>query len=285
MKFLTDAATWRRPVLLTAAGLLTIVVAMPAQAQTCTPAVAASELVKAGTLVMSTNPTLPPMQFVDSSGELKGMRVTLGNEIAKRLCLKPEYVRIEFSAMIPGLQAGRWDLINTGIFWTEERAKLMQMVQYESQAISISVAKGNPLKIAKPEDLAGKTIGVEIGGFEERKIKELDKALTDKGMKPITIRTFDNFATAYQALRAGQTQGTVSIDATAAEYAKRGEFDRALSGLFPTPVALAMKSKVLSEAVVKVLNDMQKDGSYKKLMDEYGLLANDKPFKVNGPSS
>jgi polar amino acid transport system substrate-binding protein len=266
-----------------AAGLA--VLAVPAYAQSCTPAVPNSELVKPGTLVMSTNPTLPPMQFVDSSGELKGMRVTLGNEIAKRLCLKPEYVRIEFSAMIPGLQAGRWDLINTGIFWTEERAKIMQMVQYESQAISISVTKGNPLKITKPEDLAGRTLGVELGGFEERKIKELDKTLTEKGLKPMTIRTFDNFATAYQALRAGQTEGTVSIDATAAEYAKRGEFDRALSGLFATPVALAMKNKTLSEAVVKVLNDMQQDGSYQKLMEEYGLLANTKPFMINGPSS
>jgi polar amino acid transport system substrate-binding protein len=266
-----------------AAGLAALTV--PAHGQSCTPAVANSELVKPGTLVMSTNPTLPPMQFVDSSGELKGMRIRLGNEIAKRLCLKPEYVRIEFSAMIPGLQAGRWDVINTGIFWTEERARMMHMVQYESQAISISVSKGNPLKISKPEDLAGRTIGVELGGFEERKIKELDKALTAKGLKPITIRTFDNFATAYQALRAGQTEGTVSIDATAAEYAKRGEFDRALSGLFATPVALAMKNKTLSEAVVKVLNDMQQDGSYQKLMEEYGLLSNTKPFMINGPSS
>lgn len=267
--------------LLLALGLT--VLALPAYAQACKPAVADSELVKPGTLVMSTNPTLPPMQFVDSSGELKGMRVTLGNEIAKRLCLKPEYIRIEFSAMIPGLQAGRWDLINTGIFWTEERAKIMQMITYESQAISISVAKGNPLKVAKPEDLAGRSVGVELGGFEERKLKELDKMLTDKGLKPINIRTFDNFATAYQALRAGQTEATVSIDPTAAEYAKRGEFDRALNGLFPTPVALAMKSKPLADAVVKVLNDMQKDGYYSKLMNEYGLLANTDAFAIKGP--
>lgn len=283
MTLQSNSITRRTLLPLVAMGVIAL--AGPALAQTCKPAVADSDLVKPGTLVMSINPTLPPMQFVDSAGELKGMRVTLGNEIAKRLCLKPEYIRIEFSAMIPGLQAGRWDVINSGTFWTEERAKLMQMVQYESQAISISVSKGNPLKITKPEDLSGKSVGVELGGFEERKIKELDKTLTDKGMKPITIRTFDNFATAYQALRAGQTEGTVSIDATAAEYAKRGEFDRALSGLFPTPVALAMKNKTLSGAIVKVLNDMQKDGSYKKLMDEYGLLANEKPFAVNGPSS
>jgi len=260
-----------------------LVFALPAFAQSGKPAVADSELVKPGTLVMSTNPTLPPMQFVDSAGELKGMRVTLGNEIAKRLCLKPEYIRIEFSAMIPGLQAGRWDIINTGIFWTEERAKMMQMVPYEQQAISISVAKSNPLKIAKPEDLAGRTVGVKLVGFEERKTKELDKTLTDKGLKPMTIRTFDNFATAYQALRAGQTEASVAIDATAAEYAKRGDFDRALSGLFGTPVALAMKSKALSDAVVKVLNDMQKDGYYGQLMAEYGLLANTEPFAIKGP--
>lgn len=268
--------------LLLALGLT--VLAAPAFAQACKPAVADSELVKPGTLVMSTNPTLPPMQFVDSTGVLKGMRITLGEEIAKRLCLKPEYIRIEFSAMIPGLQAGRWDLINTGIFWTEERAKMMQMINYEAQAISISVAKGNPLKVTKPEDLAGRSVGVELGGFEERMLKALDKQLTDKGLKAINIRTFDNFATAYQALRAGQTEATVSIDPTAAEYAKRGEFDRALHGLFPTPVALAMKSKPLADAVVKVLNDMQKDGSYAKLMEEYGLLANKDAFAIKGPS-
>jgi polar amino acid transport system substrate-binding protein len=253
-------------------------------AQTCTPKVPASALVKPGTLVMSTNPTLPPMQFVDSAGVLKGMRITLGDEIARRLCLKPEYIRIEFSAMIPGLQAGRWDVINTGIFWTEERAKLMKMIQYEAQAVSISVAKGNPLKIAKPEDLAGRSVGVELGGFEERKLKELDAEIKAKGLRPINIRTFDNFATAYQALRAGQTEATVTIDSTGAEYAKRGEFDRAISGLFPTPVALAMKNDDLANAIVGVFNEMQKDGSYQKLMAEYGLLANKEPIRVNGPS-
>ena len=160
----------------------------------------------------------------------------------------------------------------------------MQMIQYEAQAVSISVSKGNPLKITKPEDLAGRSIGVELGGFEERKLKELDEMLKAKGLKGMNIRTFDNFANAYQALRAGQTEASVSIDSTAAEYAKRGEFDRAISGLFPTPVALAMKSPVLANAIVTVFNDMQKDGTYAKLMAEYGLLANKDPIKVNGPT-
>ncbi|HIG77185.1 MAG TPA: transporter substrate-binding domain-containing protein, partial [Candidatus Lambdaproteobacteria bacterium] len=160
-------------------------------AATCKQTVPDSALVKKGTLVMSTNPTLPPLQFVDSTGKLKGMRITLGKEVAKRLCLKPEYIRIEFSAMIPGLQAERWDMINTGIFWNSKRAAMMNMIPYESAAISISVKKGNPLGISKQEDLAGKAVGVEIGGLEEKKLKEIDKNLRAKGLTPINIRVFD----------------------------------------------------------------------------------------------
>ena len=257
--------------------------ASTALAQDCTPKVSDDALIKAGTLVMSTNPTLPPMQFVDSDGKLQGMRITLGDEVAKRLCLEPEYIRIEFSAMIPGLQAGRWDVINTGIFWTEERAGIMKMIPYEAQAISISVPSGNPKGISKAEDLAGLTVGVEIGGFEEAKLKLLDEELQGKGMDAIDVRTFDNFATAYQALRAGQTDATVSIDSTAAEYAQRGEFDRAISGLFATPVALAMANDDLASAVLGVMNEMMEDGSYKALLDEYGVLANTEPFVIRGP--
>ena len=273
------------PALASATALLISFAGAANAQQACKSPVPDSALVKKGTLTMSVNPTLPPMQFVDQTGALKGMRVELGEQIAKRLCLTPEYVRIEFSAMIPGLQAGRWDVINTGIFFTEERAKLMQMLVYEDQAISISAAKGNPLKIAKPDDLSGKSIGVEIGGFEERKARELDTQLTDKGMKGMTIRTFENFAMAFQALRAGQVEVALSIDSTGAEYQKRGDFERVLNGLFPTPVALAARNKELAAAMAKVMNDMKADGSFQKLFDQYGVKAADGAVTVKGPAS
>ena len=267
------------------AAVLVAVAITPAVAQDCKPRVPDAALVKPGTLVMSTNPTLPPMQFVNQKGELQGMRIELGAELAKRLCLKPEYVRIEFSAMIPGLQGGRWDLINTGIFFTDERAKIMQMIPYENQAISISAPLNNPQGVKGPDDLAGKTIGVEIGGFEERKIKELDGDLRKKGLTPMNIRTFDNFATAYQALRAGQVQAVVSIDSVAKEYQDRGDFTRVLSGLYPTPVALAMKNPQLAAEVAKALNEMKRDGYYDKLFARYGLAPFPAAeFAIKGPA-
>src|SRR6266480_3318512 len=122
------------------------------------PKIAPPNLIKAGTLIMSINPTLPPLQYVDDKGELKGMRLELANECCKRLGLAPEYIRTEFATMIPGLAAKRWDMINTGICWTEERSKLMYMVPYEQAAISFLAAKGNPLGLKTIDDLAGRKV-------------------------------------------------------------------------------------------------------------------------------
>jgi polar amino acid transport system substrate-binding protein len=265
------------------AAAFAVALGAPTFAADCKPAVADADLIKPGTLVMSTNPTLPPLQFVDSSGALKGMRIELGTEIARRLCLTPEFIRIEFSAMVPGLQSGRWDMIDTGIFFTAERAKIMQMIPYEQQAISVSVPLAAKGTINKPEDLAGKTVGVEIGGFEAAKTKVLNDELTAKGLTPMTVRTFDNFALAYQALKAGQVDAVVSIDGVAKAYADRGDFARGVSGLFPTPVALAVKSKPLAEAVLKVLNEMKADGGYQKLFSAYGVSAPEGALAISGP--
>lgn len=246
--------------------------------------IAPPNIIKAGTFVMSINPTLPPLQYVDDKGQLQGMRVELGNEVAKRLGLTPEYVRIEFAAMIPGLAAKRWDMINTGIFWTEERSKLMYMVPYEQAAISFLAARGNPLKFSKIQDMAGHTVSVELGGIEERRTREVSDILVKEGLKPLNIRTFNNFAEAFQALRAGQSDAATAIDATAMFMQNRGDFTRAISGVFPQTATFAFANKTLAEAVVGVLNETKKDGFYDKLFDQYGVLKiSGNTFKIEGP--
>ena len=255
-----------------------------AQAPACAPQVPNSELVKAGTLTMSVNPTLPPMQFVDQQGQLRGMRVDLGNEIARRLCLTAENVRVEFAAMIPGLAARRWDMINTGMFYTEERQRLMWLVRHEQQAISVSVPRGNPRNIRRLEDLAGLRVGVEQGGFEFRRTTDMANDLRARGLAPLQVRAFDNFAVSFQALRAGQLDAAISIDSTGKEYDDRGEFTRAISGLYGTPINFGFRSKPLAEAVARTLTAMKADGAFQALLDRFGVTAYDGPFEVVGPA-
>jgi polar amino acid transport system substrate-binding protein len=262
---------------------LAVLAAAPARAQQCQPRLAPPALIRERTLVMSINPTLPPLQFVNERGELQGMRVELGNKIAETLCLQPEYVRIDFAAMIPGLAARRWDMINTGIFFTEERSRLMYMVPYEQVALSIVVARGNPLAIREVNDLAGRRLSVEIGGIEERRAREIGEQLTQRGLRPLEVRTFDNFAAAFQALRAGQVDSAIALDATAMFQQQRGDFTRAISGLFGQVACFAFRDKSLAEAVAGALNDLKRSGTYDELFDRYGVTKHPEPtFAIRG---
>jgi polar amino acid transport system substrate-binding protein len=272
----------RRRLLKGSVALTTLAVA-PAMAR-AQAKLAPPNIIKAGTLVMSINPTLPPLQYVNDKGQLQGMRVELANECCKLLGLAPEYIRTEFATMIPGLAAKRWDMINTGIFWTEERSKLMYMVPYEQAAISFLSAKGNPLGLKTIDDLAGKRVSVELGGIEERRTREVNDIVTKKGLKPVTVMTFNNFAEAFQALKAGQSDAATCIDATAKFHEQRGDFTRAISGVFPQTACFALANKIAAAAIVSVLNELKKNGTYDKLLDHYGVLKIDEPsFSIKGP--
>lgn len=231
----------------------------------------APDTLRPGKLIMAINATIPPVQFIDEQGNLQGMRVELGEEIARRLGLEVEWVNIQFDAMIPGLQGDRWDMINTGLFFTDERTELMELIPYELQAISISVPSGNPDGISSTEDLAGMALAVEVGGYEERNIREINDEQVGAGLAAMDVLTFNTFADSYQALRAGQVDAVVSVDATAKFYQDQGNFDRAVSGLKGSPASLAFKDTALAQAVVDVMNEMMADGFYDELFDSWGV--------------
>src|SRR4051812_29313123 len=157
-------------------------VAQAAHAQSCTSKVPATSFIEAGKWQMSINPTLPPQQFVDDKGELQGLNVEIAKEMAKRICIEPVFLRMDFPPMIPGLRGGRFDTINTGLFWTEERSKMLFLVPYAQQAISIYTDPASTLKLEKFEDLAGRTVGVEAATYTERKAREFSAEMEKKGM-------------------------------------------------------------------------------------------------------
>ncbi len=135
-------------------------------------------------------------------------------------------------------------MINTGIFFTPERAAMMQMIPYEDQAISVSVATDNETVKTK-EDLAGMRIGVEIGGFEETKTGSR-RGAEGVGLRkvwqsrPSTILRWLSGA----ACRSGPGCGGVNRRG-GKRIDSRGDFRRAVSGLYPAPVAVAFKSVAL----------------------------------------
>ena len=230
--------------------------------------------VEPGKLTMSINATIPPRQFIDTSGNLQGLHPDLGREIAERLCLEPAFMNVGFEVQIPGLANQRWDMINTGMYYNPDRAKIMRLVPYTVNALAIVVERDNPLGVTGYADLAGEPVGTEIAGFADALIREINQGQVDAGMPSMQIQAFNTFAEAFAALGAGQVRAVFGPDATAAYYAERGAFAVGASGLNPgLPSAFGFDGRtgeVLAEAVADVLRDMAEDGTYQDLMEAYG---------------
>lgn len=265
------------------AAIASCLLAPAAFAQNCAPKLGAAELVEAGKLQLAINPTLPPQQFVDEKGELQGLNVELGRALGRQMCLATEFIRMDFPAMVPALRGGRFDAIDTGMFWTEERSKLMFMVPYAKQAIGVFAMDTTPLNLQSIEDLAGKVAGIEIGTYQERKTKEANAEMTAKGLKPIELRTFTTATDATAALRAGQVDAVIIVEEAARSISKQRGMKLLLTGFGGSDITFAFRNKKAAEAAAEAFAGLRKEGVYDAVFDKFGMTRlPDAGFAIRG---
>ena len=138
-------------------------------------------------------------------------------------------------------------------------------------ALALIAAQGNPLGIKGPKDLAGHKVGVEIAGFEEKKLRKMNDEQVKAGLKTMDIRVFNTYGETFLALGAGQVDAVFAGDAIGTYYQQQGKFTKAATGLLPgTPGTMATVNITLAKAVTAAMQAMYEDGTYAKMMDAYG---------------
>lgn len=260
---------------------------LAASAQTaCQPGLASPPLVTAGTLMAATNPTAAPMQYVDETGKLVGLDIEFGELIAQRLCLKIDWTRAEFAAMIPSLKSRRFDMIDTFMYYTPERAAQVHMVPYGAATLAIIVPQADATEITGLDYFSGKHFGTQLGSTDDKVARAASDEMVKAGKAPINILTFPNYSDLLQALSAGQIDGAFIGTEQAYFYRAKGQkfFRVATTGLFPHSEALAFSDKSIAEAAAVVLNKMKADGSFDKLFGAYHHCTLPPPFEIKtGP--
>lgn len=144
-----------------------------------------------------------PYAYVDSTtGELTGEATEIARVILKRLGVNNvRGVLTEFGSLIPGLNAGRFDIIAAGMYITPTRCK---QVAFSNPTYGIGeafvVRKGNPQKLHSYEDIARQKsvrLGVVTGAIER------DYAVKS-GIPSSQIRVLPDAPSALEAVAAGR---------------------------------------------------------------------------------
>jgi len=188
--------------------------------------------------------------------------------------------------MIPGLQDGRFDVIDSFMFYTPERASQVIMIPYGASTLAAVVGKDNKDDIKDLNYFSGKKFAVELGTVDANDAKAASDALTAAGKPGIDVHPFKTYADVLQALQAGQVDGAFIGTEQAFYYQGKGQsfFRIAFSGFDPHAEALAFNNKDLAEKVAAVLNEMKADGSFDKLFAAYHHCTLPGPYKiVTGP--
>ncbi len=122
----------------------------------------AADTAAGGKLIMATNATFPPYEYVEGS-EYLGIDVEIAGEIASKLGKELEIQDVEFDSIIAGVQSGKYDMGMAGMTVTEERKQSVNFSDTYATGIQ-SVIVPEDSSIASVEDLSAETkIGVQQG--------------------------------------------------------------------------------------------------------------------------
>jgi polar amino acid transport system substrate-binding protein len=135
---------------------------------------------QAGTpLRIGVSATREPFSFVDAAGRITGHDGELARRVGAQLNRPVEFLNMKFMALIPALEAGKVDLIITGMTATDERRKSVDFSQtYYANAQVMLVRRPDDAgaapagsaarpRLASTADLADKRIGVLVGSAHD----------------------------------------------------------------------------------------------------------------------
>ncbi len=215
-----------------------------------------------GTLVMATNAEFPPYEFHDG-GEIVGIDVEIAAAIAKELGMDFEVEDIAFDSIIPEVQSGKADFGAAGMTVTEDRKQSVDFSDTYATATQVIIVKEDNTEIGTPDDLVGKTIGVQLGTTGDIYASDIEDA---------TIEQYNKGFEAVQALSQNKIDAVIIDGEPAKVFVSENEGLKILDEAFTTEeYAICVKkgNTELLEGINTAIANLKESGELQEIVDKY----------------
>lgn len=231
-------------------------------------------------ITVATSADSPPANFMASDGStIVGWSPDFANAIAKILGLKFKVVNTGFDGIIPGVQAGKFDLAITGAGVFPEREKVIDFVTYpflDGQTFMVRTDNNQSPKTL--DVICGVKIAAVKGTTQSSELQD-QMAVCQKAGKPAPeISTYPDLNSSTLALTSSR------IDMVFADYSNivyvaslsNGQVKHAgeilhPKGLVPQGIIIAKGQDPMREALLGAVNQMIHDGTYATLTKNWSL--------------
>ena len=230
---------------------------------------ALEKITAAGKIVMGTEATYPPYEFLDDDANFAGCDIWLAKQIAEALGVELEIQDMDFDGIIPAVQSGLVDIGIAAFTRTDERAEVIDFSDlYETSEQLLIVKAGNADLYATKESMKGLTVGAQQGTIQSQLI---EKALPDSTL--FELKTYPELAletingnivgfvvdSAVGLAMIASSEGALEVSSFAFT-AEEASFGKA--------VVIAKGNEDLVAAINEVIAKVTEDGSYQAAYDE-----------------
>ena len=222
-------------------------------------------------LVVATSPDYPPFEFmVSENGKSKivGADIDLAQKIADKLGVELELKAMDFDALLPALQAGKVDMVITGMTPNEKRKKAVYFsdIYFKGENAVIVNAK-DAGKFTSEDQLKKAKLGVQKGSTQETYVKDNLKVTNYKALVAVPDLIAD--------MKNGNIDAVVlnskvaGINVTKYDGIKVVENLKLTSGGDEEAMAVAIKkgdNADLIKLTNEVIKELQDSGEYDKIL-------------------
>jgi polar amino acid transport system substrate-binding protein len=239
------------------------------------------KVLKAGKLVVSTDPNYEPQSFQNPDGTFEGFDIDVANEIGKRLGVKVEFVTPDWDVITAGGWSGRFDISVGSMTITAERQSVLDFsppYYYTPAQMGASEASG----ITTLEGLAGKKVcaGKSTTYLDWLQGKKLDfgtlspTTTPPAGIETVALKTDQDCPQTWAAGR-NDFEGWLSSSTTvqAAIDAKQPVV-KVGDPVFAEPLAVAVDKSGPTDTdfvakLTEIVNAMHEDGTLKGFSEKW----------------
>ncbi|MBO4894410.1 MAG: basic amino acid ABC transporter substrate-binding protein [Clostridia bacterium] len=223
-------------------------------------------LTKSGKLIMATNASFPPYEFIGDSGEFAGIDVEIAGLIAEKLGLELEIQDVDFGSIIGGVQTGKFDMGMAGMTVTDERKQSVNFsTTYATGVQAIIVPAGSTVKSF--DDLSAKK-DVKIGVQQDT---TGDIYITDE-LGADHVVQYKTGNDAVQALVAGKVDAVVIDNQPAKSYVGANKNLVILDTPYTEEdyaICVAKENTELLEKINAAIAELQAEGKIDEIIGKY----------------
>lgn len=214
-----------------------------------------------GKLVMVTNAEFPPYEFHENN-EIVGIDADIAKAIADKLGMELEIQDMAFDSLIPAVQSGKADFTAAGMTVNDDRKENVDFTDTYAEAAQVIIVKEDS-EIGTPDDLAGKTIGVQTGTTGDIYAEDIENA---------EIQRFNKGMDAVMALTQGKVDAVIIDREPAKVFVRDNAGLKILDEAFTEEeYAIAVKkgNTELLEKMNGAIRELKESGELQKIVDKY----------------